>query len=43
VNPLDVATIVGAGFLLLALVVAVSAVPAWRVSRVDPLRALQVE
>jgi predicted permease len=43
VDPLDAVTIIGAGLLLLVLVIAASLVPAWRAARLDPLQALHVE
>lgn len=42
-SPADPATFLGIGALLVAVAVAASWVPAWRASRVEPVRALRGE
>jgi putative ABC transport system permease protein len=43
VRPTDAATFAGSGMLLAVLAVLAGLVPAWRATRVDPLRALRTE
>jgi putative ABC transport system permease protein len=43
VRPTDAATFAGSALLLAVLAIAAGLVPAWRATRVDPLKALRTE